>query len=397
MKRFFTAVLLSIFTVSISNAAGFRLADQSATAGAMGNAFVAVASDASAVWHNPAAIVDLEGTQISLGSIMVYPLTKHEYAGGSDSTKKKLHIPPHFYSTHKYNENLSFGLGINAPFGLSTEWADTSSTKYIATFSEINVINFNLNAAYKLQDNFYFAFGLNCAKSNATLESIYPYAPFTNKNYKLTGNAWTFGYNTSFIYKYSDNLSFGANYRSKLKFKINGKSKVSTVTVDVKTKLTTPDMLQIGAAYKCNNQWLFSTEADYTNWTTYKNLVIEQSAPLITVIQTKNWKSVWALRFGTEYTYSPAWKFRGGFFYDFNPIKDQRFETRMPDSDRFAFSLGAGYKNGNMTIDVMYQYVNFIERTIINSYATGATPITSLNGKYSSSAHLPGITIGYKF
>ncbi len=121
MKTILSTLLFLSFGISISNAAGFRLADQSASAAAMGNAFVAVANDASAVWYNPAAIVNLEGTQISAGSVMIYPLIKHEYSGGSDESEKILHIPPHFYATHKYNESISLGLGINAPFGLSTD------------------------------------------------------------------------------------------------------------------------------------------------------------------------------------------------------------------------------------------------------------------------------------
>ncbi len=397
MKRFFIAILFSIFAVSAANSAGFRLADQSASAAAMGNAFVSVANDASAVWYNPATIVNLEGAQVSAGSVMVYPLMKHEYAGDSDEADKKLHIPPHFYATHKYNDNWAFGLGINVPFGLSTEWTDDSHTKYIATLSEINVINFNPNASYKLNDNLSFATGLNYAKLEATLENIYPSAPFANKNFKLTGGDWAFGYNAAVFYKHSDKFTFGANYRSKLRFEIEGKSEVSTVKVDVKTRLTTPDMFQIGAAYQYNDEWLFSAEADYTNWTTYRNLVIEQDSPLPTITQIKNWESVWVLKLGTEYKHSDIWKFRGGFFYDMNPVKNKRFDTRMPDSDRLAFSIGAGYEKNNITIDAVYMYVKFTDRTVINSYAGGAAAITSLDGKYSSTAHLPGITISYKY
>ena len=66
------------------NAAGFRLSEQDAKANGMGNSFVAVADNASAVWYNPAAMTDLEKTNLSLGTVMVYPTMKHDFTGGSD-------------------------------------------------------------------------------------------------------------------------------------------------------------------------------------------------------------------------------------------------------------------------------------------------------------------------
>ena len=65
------------------------------------------------------------------------------------------------------------------------------------------------------------------------------------------------------------------------------------------------------------------------------------------------------------------------------------------------FSIGAGYTNGRITVDVAYLYLLFNNRTINNSLADDdANPLTSndaLNGTYKSNAQLAGITIGYKF
>ncbi len=218
----------------------------------------------------------------------------------------------------------------------------------------------------------------------------------------LVGDGTGFGYNAAMFYQYNETWSFGLNYRSRIKVELEGTlvlpvGPTAGTYDDAETELTLPDMFQIGAAYKYNDKWLFSCEADYTDWTTYRQLIIKWNNDTAISTDIKNWKSVWAFRFGTEYKYSDKWKFRSGFFYDYNPIKDKRIETRMPDSDRMAFSLGAGYTKDNITIDIVYQYVKFIERTITNSYAAGTSIESSLDGTYKSSAHLPGITIGYKF
>jgi long-chain fatty acid transport protein len=395
MKKTLLTLSFLFLGISISNSAGFRLADQSASAAAMGNAFVAVANDVSAVWYNPAAIVNLEGTQLSAGSVMIYPLMKHEYSTGSDKAEKKLHIPPHFYATHKYSDKISFGFGVNAPFGLSTDWdKNTATTKSIATYSDIKVIDHNLNAAYKLNDALSFAAGIDFIYLEATLNKML--GAFEQE---LTGDGNALGWNAAALYKLNKQWTLGTNFRSAVKVDIeDGINKLpGIIYTDAKTSIKLPDIFQIGASYQYNDKWLFSCEADYTDWTTYRQVVIEwnnNTAPSPS-IDIKNWKSVWAFRLGTEYKYSDAWKFRGGFFYDNNPIKEKRYDTRMPDSDRIAISFGAGYTKENITIDIVYQYVKFVERTISDSLQDGAGTI--LNGDYKSTAHLPGITIGYKF
>ena len=88
-------------------------------------------------------------------------------------------------------------------------------------------------------------------------------------------------------------------------------------------------------------------------------------------------------------------KLRAGTFIDKNPVREERFETRVPDTDRIALSVGAGWNKGSFTADVSYMYLMFKERKVTDSLQDGAA--NTLNGKYNSAAHLPAITLGYKF
>ena len=271
-----TIVLILVALMALAsnvNAAGFRLAEQDAKATGMGNSFVAVADNASAVWYNPAAITGLEGTNVSLGTVMVAPSMEHKNVNGTtDEIKNKIHIPPHFYATRKLDENISLGFGVNAPFGLSTEWDKvTAVTRKVATKSEITSVNYNLNGAYKLNDRVSFAAGIDYAMVDATLNSIHP----AGREILLNGDGNGMGYNAAAMYKHNDKWNFGANYHSQVKVDLEGDLKeyyaAGNVT-PVKTKLTLPDMLQFGAAYKYSEKLTFSAEADYTNWTTYRQI-----------------------------------------------------------------------------------------------------------------------------
>lgn len=400
-----TIMLIVLLMSSSAFSAGFRLSEQSARANGIGNSFTAVADDASAVWYNPAAITDMEKTQISLGSVMIAPEMEHKNTNGTtDKIAKRLHVPPQIYATHRLNEKISLGFGINAPFGLQTNWGTGSNTKSIATLSDIKAFNYNLNTAYKVNDKLSLAAGADYMTIDAKLNKM-----IGTKEFELEGDGNGWGYNLAAFYKLNEKWNLGANYRSQVKIDVDGTAKYFTSDNSASTKLTLPDTFQLGAAYKASEKWLFSLTADYTNWATYHKLNIKSKTILDitttfvpplpdtdTSIDTKKWKSVWAYRLGTEYKYSENLKLRGGLFYDFNPVREKYFESRVPDTDRLAFSIGAGYTKGNMVFDFSYTYLKFMERKIDSTLQDDSLG-NVLNGKYNAFAHLPAFSVGYKF
>lgn len=399
-----TVMIIVLLMSSSAFSAGFRLSEQSAKANGMGNSFTAVADDPSAVWYNPAAITELDKTQISLGTVMIAPVMEHKNTDGTkDEIAKRLHVPPQVYATHKLNEKFSLGFGVNAPFGLQTNWGTDSETKDVATLSDVKTFNYNLNAAYKMNEKLSIAAGADYMYLDATLNKM-----ISTKEFELEGDGYGWGYNLAAFYKLNEKWNFGANYRSKAKIDVDGSARYLTSDNSASTEITLPDTFQIGTAYKLNEKWLFSFTADYTNWTTYHELYIKSKTILdITIadpslpdtdtsIDTKKWKSVWAYRLGTEYKYSDNLKLRGGFFYDCNPVKEKYFENRVPDSDRMAFSIGAGYTKGNLVFDFSYAYLYFTERKIDSSIQDDNSG-NVLNGKYNAYAHLPAFSVGYKF
>ncbi|MCX5786502.1 MAG: outer membrane protein transport protein [Elusimicrobia bacterium] len=399
MKKAALAAFLA-FGISSAYAAGFRLSEQDAKANGMGNAFVAAADNASAVWYNPAAMTELDKTSLSLGTVMVYPTTTHDYTGGSDEIAKVVHIPPYFYATHKLNNKMALGFGFNAPFGLSTDWDTTSHAASVAAYSDIKAYSYNLNGAYKVSYKLSLALGADYVYLDATMN---------NTSMDLSGNGHGWGYNAAVFYRAGDKWNFGANYRSSVKIDVDGTATVAALgsSNDASTRITLPDTFQIGAAYKANEKWLVSATADYTNWATYHALIVKSNTitaltsylnsvvpggyPVSnTITERKNWQSVWGFHAGTEYKYSDTWAFRAGTFYDCNPVKEKYFDTSIPDSDRMAFSIGAGYTKGNIVADLSYTYLMLVKRTVDSATNT-------LDGIYKSSAHLPAISVGCKF
>ena len=404
---FAAALSSTLLLSSTASATGFRLPEQSATATGMASAFVGQADDVSAAWYNPAGLTRLDGTQIVAGIVPIYASLTHDTtAGTTDASDRTIHLPVYVYAAHKLNDRLSLGLSMNSPFGLSTDWADSSATRYVATFSKVVTFNINPNIAYKMSDNLSLAFGIDYMKIRATMENMLDLSGIGlgDQNFRLNGDGDGWGLNAAAHYKATDALNLGFSYRSRIKTAIEGTADVNAIAQSNpgSTEITLPDIIHFGASYKASEKLTLNADLEYTLWSTYDRMVITSNTLLAltggaTDTQTNEfqWKDTWCLRFGGQYILSDPWKLRAGILYDKTPVPEDRFDTRIPDADRLGLSVGTGYASGEITVDAAYMYLMFMDRTISDSLADGTTD--TLNGDYNSEAHMASIMVGYKF
>ena len=128
-----------------ATASGFALIEQSASG--LGNAYAggaASADDASTVFYNPAGMTNIKGSQVVVALHAIQPSAKFSNNGstaglGSDNggDAGSLALVPNFYYVADINEQWKYGIGVNSPFGLKTEYASTWIGRNLAIKSEI--------------------------------------------------------------------------------------------------------------------------------------------------------------------------------------------------------------------------------------------------------------------
>lgn len=406
MKKLLTIALL-VVSHTLIYSGGFQVNEHGSRAMGMGGAFIAVASDPSAIYFNPAGLTQLRGFNVMLGATFIAPrITFRGPAPSIDEHKmvRQIFYPINLYASYQLNNKVTLGFGLNNPFGLGTKWPEDWVGKYIATETRLRTFFFTPSVAYKISDGISVGWGLDFVLGQVLLKRKVDISPFAGEaNVKLEGSGNGFGYRFGILAKPFDDLSIGFSYRGDVNLKFDGTAETTGPAQlqsqlpqgDVKTEITTPQNFNFGVAYRVMPKLLLAASLQYVTWSSYKDLKVDFVDSRFPDLSTpKNWFDSYIVRFGGEYNLLSNLDVRAGILYDKNPIRDEYVDPTLPDSDRLGFTLGAGYKMRNITFDFSYMFLRVAERTITNSkvYYIGNTPF---NGTYNTTTHLFGFNVTY--
>jgi long-chain fatty acid transport protein len=431
--KILSVLLILLLTASTSFAAGFRLPEAGAKAMGMGFAFTAQADDPSAIYFNPAGLTQLKGQNIMLGVTYVrenggeftgttpvdnnVPFTSGGFTNQKSETQKSLNffIPNAYYTRTTNSGNVSYGVGIFAPFGLGQEYDDKHSSIFRNQITKIDLqtVVVNPTIAFKVDEVLSVGFGIDWMYGKAELDQT-PWSPALVPagqrgnafDLKLDGDGHAWGYNFGLLLKPTKNLRLGANYRSPFNLKIkDGDVTLSDIhpfaglpagVSGTKASVTVwmPATFALGAAYTVGKVTV-EADADWTFWHSYSSLPIVFESPALTDSNAqKNWKDVIALRLGAEYRVTDPLALRAGIVFDPTPVPAETMGPELPDATRLNYMVGAGYKIGPWTIDGAFMYIDKKDRTVNNqSIAT----LKGFNGTWTGDAWLVGLDVGYKF
>jgi len=400
-----------------------------------GNAFVAQADDPSAIYFNPAGLNQLPGSQISLGGTILGSDTKYTSTSGqSTDMENETHFIPNFYVTHRFsNDKFAAGIGFTSPFGLSTEWSNTSPLRYVATKSKIKTYNINPSVSYQINPAFSFGFGvdymtvdtveldkqLNVTLVNAAIRANLGFPPagiYPDGSSELKGDADGWGYNLGVLYKPLERHQFGASYRSQINTTIEGKTTLTGLAdesaavfggtayeTNAKSSLNFPQSLLLGYAYKPTNKWTFEMDYEWVGWSSIDETKIDYSETnpsRLGILNTDNptprsWQDSNNVGLGGNYKINDTWDVRGGYWYFERVVPNRTFDPSLPENTRNALTLGASLNLGPSTIDFAYNAIFFRDRNVDNS--VGSSSSSSVDGKYETFSNLFAVNYTYRF
>ncbi len=415
-----------------AQAAGFALIEQSASG--MGNAFAgaaATAEDASTIFFNPAGMTYVEGTQVigalhlikpnaefndtgSVAANMNIPPTVFRPLGDEGPNAGGLSFVPNFYYKRDLTDNVKFGLGLNAPFGLKTEYDDKWMGRFQADKSEVKTININPSLAFKVNDQLSLGFGVSAMRAEATLTRAVNFGPYGEGSVKVKGDDWGFGYNLGAIYQVTADTRVGLAYRSKVEQHLDGDVKfqhpaglppplvAATPSGGVKADVTLPESFSVSAFSRVDDKWDVMGDITWTRWSQFKELAVYRDDGSLLTVTPEHWHNTLRYSLGASYRYSEVLKLRVGFAYDEEAIRNEYRTARIPGNDRKWLSLGASYQATPATkFDVGYSHL-FISDAKIDDNQTAVSLTAPFNngrlrGDFEGSVDILSLQVTHNF
>ena len=154
-----------------------------------------------------------------------------------------------------------------------------------------------------------------------------------------------------------------------------------------------PSIFSIGIAYKPNEKWTLTGEAQITGWSAYNKLdiVFKTAAGEILQSSVKDYKNTACVRLGAEYMMNDFVTFRAGLYGDTPPVQMDNYNPETPSADCAGYTIGATLNPTKfMAIDLSLGYLEG-EKT------TGSCNDGAFKADYTKSAIMPGIGLRFNF
>lgn len=420
-RGFAAALIASVCLPSSAVAAGYALKEYSLSG--MGSAFAgtsAQSDEAGFLTYNPATSSGVSDWDAAFTVNGIYPTSEAAFAvatnafgtpTGGDATPDgfiKDAYEPGAQLRYRFSEDLTAGLSISAPWGLSTRYNDGWAGRYYALESKLITVNAVPSLAYKIDPAFVVSAGVQVQYAKGTLSNaidfgtigslfLVPGSAPTLQDGKASFEAedWGFGFVLGALWQPSADVSVGATYRSEIRHTLEGDidftldsagigaavSGASGAFVDSagSTKLTTPAVASAGIAVEVSPAITLLAEGGHTWWDAFDELRIKFANPLqADVFQTYDWKNAWFASAGVKARLSQSWTMRFGAAFDQSPTQDATRDPRIPDADRTWLSLSTRYDfDGGASFEAGYGHLFIPEEPIA---LTAAAPENLVRG-----------------
>ncbi|MBE6452340.1 MAG: transporter [Alphaproteobacteria bacterium] len=420
-KLLATTALCATCVWSVSaNASGYQLNEYSITN--LGRSFAGagvVGDDYSAIAYNPAGMtLKKSGAQLSFTVAEVASEMKGQNDKQGKQTEMDFGVPlPSVYGQYQVNDKWFVGAGVYAPYGLATKYKNSSFIADKAKKSILEVIDYNVSAAYKLNSK--WSFGASFVAryiygkmtNNINGASFHPALNTTIGNSKFELDGWTYTGILGVMYEHNENTRLGLSYKPKSVQRVKGDHTVNFdptyvsmvpmlgmlggIYPDGKASPDLPETVLLSAYHKPFEKVAFTASARFTRWgDSFKDF--DMTSSFTNTLRLKpvdySWEDTWTISAGMEYYLNNNWTLRLGTAWDQSPTPDNQHRThRIPDSDRIWASAGLSYRYDNMQFDLGYAHL-FMKKSHIRDSVNG-----DYDTKYRAYSNMFGLGFQYDF
>ncbi|TVU59577.1 outer membrane protein transport protein [Vibrio atlanticus] len=406
-------------TSTVTHAAGFQLAEYSATG--LGRAYAgeaAIADNAGSQWRNPALLTYLEGTQVSVGAIYVDPNIDIDGTSTSGSTSTPSNssdfahsaVIPNFYVSHKYNDKFALGFAAGTNYGMETDLGKDFGGANHGNEASVTTMELNLNAAYQVLESVSIGGGVRYIMAEgsfgavSTANSLVPLPAGTALKY-MEGDDTAWGWQVGTAWQINESNRLGFTYKSEVDLTLEGYAKgLGFNRTDPNAHksgsmdLALPATAELASFHQLTDKVAVHASINWTNWSSFKELVADFPGENSVEIKQENWEDNYRFALGTTYQMTPKLALRSGIAYDTSAVSEEHRTATIPETDRTWLSIGAGYQwSDQLTLDAGFTYILAKDAKMLEDDASSAPFGGTFEGEVTGSIWLVGIQANYRF
>lgn len=452
-------------------ASGFQIVEQNGSG--LGNAYAgqaASAKDASAIHFNPANLTRVKGKQFLVSVEPIGVTTEFENASSTRPflpTTPPLVLPvplgsaggdaggwvpvPNGYFSWQAAEKVWVGLGVNAPFGLKTEWDSDWMGRFHGIKSSVTTLNINPTLAFEASDVLSIGAGASYQRLDAELSRAIPYggiavgataalppalrpaaiagilaqiggpSPLAREGVAtIKGDDWAWGFNVGATVKLGEEGRLAATYRSKTTYDLQGDVTFTNAPTfatagpigalgaalnarlangEVTTRIELPETISGAISYE-TEKWELMADWTWTGWSSIQDLAIDRADGSELSSEALKFDDTWRAGLGFGYQMNDSWKLRLGTALDKAPVQDEFRTPRLPDNDRVWAAAGVEYKvgkSGALDLGYAHLFVKDASSSLANQETAASPPTGNLIGSYQASVNIFSVQYRHSF
>lgn len=444
MKKILSTVLCAVVTLSAA-AEGYQVNTLSARQGGMGHTGVAQKLGAESMYFNPAGLGFMDKTLDLSASVNAVAATAKAKVGDKwYETDNDVSTPMMVSAAFSIYDNLKAGINIYTPYGSSINWTNNwpgavlNQSVKLSTFTVQPTLSWRITPKLSIGAGLMVSWGgvdlnkglVNPATFDAMLGMMGSPAVFGNTmpaSVNLTGNAGVAcGFNVGVMYDINRRWTVGANFRSKMTMKVKaGEAKVTYANevarqilesslslineANFTAEMPMPAVLTFGVSYKPLHNLLLAFDAQFTGWSSYKNLDIHFLDDAVSAYDQhleKNYRDSWAFRLGAQYGLTRRFDIRAGLILDLSPVNKNYYNPETPGMTKIEPSLGLSFRPmSQLSIDFSMLYVAGLGEDdakcgyvdLLAAQMSSNDVIRQFNADYKVHAFIPSLGVSFSF
>ena len=420
MRRTRLLAVASVAVMAVAaegHAAGFYLQEQGVRG--TGRAYSGEVADegVESLWWNPAAIarsgreayigangVFVEGQVTDRGSTVNYPLGAKTAVGGDPRAFDPI-LPgflPNFAVSAPLSDRFVVGVSTSAPFNLTTQYDRNAWTRYDALTSTLRTLDLQATVAMKVNSWLDVGAAADVEYTQARLSNAVPnFFPGTpDAAQSLKGGGYNAGW-TAGAQGHFGPLTLGASYRSKMNHSLRGNASFTGLLAPfpatlngeqaAKASFTTPWIATFGGRFALTPKLTLNGQMQRIGWSEFK--AIQVSTGLGPESFAQNYHDTTSGAVGLDYALNPKLTLRTGVQYDPTPTPEVGRTARVPDGNRWLFSVGAtASPTPNLKLDAAFLYIDFKDSEINHTQpffsGTLAQSASNLSGSVQAAGYV---------